>query len=334
MHFAVNTYVLLILGIFLERIIGPARFLVLYIVSALAGSAGSVLFLGDGFSVGASGAIWGLLGAHAVLAFHKNTLFPAAMVPGARKAALINLGINVMVSFMPHVDMSAHFFGGAAGALLLLSGLLTRGLEHVPVDGTEGEPPPARIQASKAMWFAASRGVALMLTALGVGLVEGKPLALRAPMPEAMTPLPALGVELSLPTSLARQPADTNSSSGGGEDVVFGDVLDDAMVISVLAVEYPVGSTDDLEADAAELQRSLQAPEHATQEAEPQRFMVGRNMGLKVNYSYPSGLILELAFLYLPDRLLRVEAYRWPGYAAAPPGSAVRIASSARLLGE
>ncbi|NOY94091.1 MAG: rhomboid family intramembrane serine protease [Deltaproteobacteria bacterium] len=332
MHVGINVYVLLILGIFLERIIGSVRFVVLYFISGVVGSLGSMFFLGDGFSVGASGAIWGLLGAHAVLAFHKNTLFPAAMVPGARRAAVINLGINVFASFMPHVDMSAHFFGGAAGALLMLSGLMTRGLAHVPADGAKAELPPVHITAPKAMWLAASLGVALSLTALGVGFVQSQPLALRSPMPEVMTPLPSVGIELSLPALLELQPTNASDPDAGPKDMVFGDLLSDAMVIGVLAVEYPEASPVDVEADAAELQRTLQPPEQATQDGPPQRFMQGRNLGLSVNYSYPSGLILELAFLYLPDRLVRVQAYRWPDMGAAPAGSAVRIAKSVRLL--
>ncbi len=327
MHVGINVYVLLILGIFLERIIGSVRFVVLYFISGVLGSLGSMFFLGDGFSVGASGAIWGLLGAHAVLAFHKNTLFPAAMVPGARRAAVINLGINVFASFMPHVDMSAHFFGGAAGALLMLSGLMTRGLAHVPADGAKAELPPLRITAPKAMWMAASLGVLLTLTALGVGIVEGQPLALRSPMPEAMTPLPSLGVELSLPTALARQAPD--DSAPGGTEAVFGDLVSDSMVIAVLTFASDPAQVD---ADMEELAQSLETPDNTTTVEAPHRFVDGNDPGISAIYVYPSGLTLEIAFLNRSGLLVRVQVYRWPDYAAAPAGSAVRIAKSARPL--
>ncbi len=127
-HVLLNVYVLVILGEFLERIIGPARFVVLYTFSAIAGSLGSALLLKAEMSVGASGAVWGLLGAHGILAFRSNGLLPSALIPGAKKAAKINLVINILNSFRPYVDMWAHFAGGAAGAVLFLSGLLTRTL--------------------------------------------------------------------------------------------------------------------------------------------------------------------------------------------------------------
>ena len=40
-------------------------------------------------------------------------LLPEVMVKGAQRAALFNLGINVMISFYPMVDKWAHFAGGA-----------------------------------------------------------------------------------------------------------------------------------------------------------------------------------------------------------------------------
>jgi len=122
MHVAFNTYVLFALGSMLERLLGTARFLVLYVVSGVAAALGSTLFIG-GVSVGASGAIWGLLGAEAALAFGPSTILPGSVRRSAQRATLINLGINTVASFIPHVDWAAHFTGGAAGALLILTGI-------------------------------------------------------------------------------------------------------------------------------------------------------------------------------------------------------------------
>lgn len=134
MHVAFNGYVLYALGSLIERLLGSSRFLVLYVVSGVAASCGSLL-LNVGVSVGASGAIWGLLGALAALSFGPNQLLPASVRKGAKRATIVNLGLNTLVSFLPRVDWAAHFVGGAAGALLLMSGLLLPRTAHsVPTD--------------------------------------------------------------------------------------------------------------------------------------------------------------------------------------------------------
>jgi len=135
MHVAFNGYVLFALGNFVERLLGPSRFLVLYVVSGVAASCGSLL-LNAGVSVGASGAIWGLLGAEAALAFAPNQLLPSSIRRGAQRATVVNLVLNTMASFLPRIDWAAHFAGGAAGALVILSGMvLPRTARSVPADG-------------------------------------------------------------------------------------------------------------------------------------------------------------------------------------------------------
>ena len=64
-HIAFNMYALLSFGTSLERHFGHGRFFLLYILSAFTGNVASFLF-SDGISVGASTAIFGLLGAEAV----------------------------------------------------------------------------------------------------------------------------------------------------------------------------------------------------------------------------------------------------------------------------
>lgn len=135
MHVAFNAYVLFALGDLVERLLGPSRFLLLYVVSGFAASCGSLL-LNAGVSVGASGAIWGLLGAEAAIAFAPNQLLPSSIRKGAQRATVVNLALNTLASFLPRVDWAAHFAGGAAGALVLLSGLvLPRTARSVPTDG-------------------------------------------------------------------------------------------------------------------------------------------------------------------------------------------------------
>src|SRR5438094_3375756 len=63
LHIGMNMVVLWIVGSPVEEAIGRGRFLVLYLVSGLAGSAGALIARPDAVTVGASGAIFGILGA-------------------------------------------------------------------------------------------------------------------------------------------------------------------------------------------------------------------------------------------------------------------------------
>jgi membrane associated rhomboid family serine protease len=108
-HIAFNMYVLFFLGPTLERILGHTRFIVLYLLSALGGSVASYWFSDlQTVSVGASGAIFGLMG--------------ALIVAGRRlrydiKQVLFLLAVNVAIGFFsPGVDWRAHFGGLVVGA--------------------------------------------------------------------------------------------------------------------------------------------------------------------------------------------------------------------------
>ena len=122
LHAALNTLVLWLLGRSVERLIGTARFLIIYFSAGLCGSLLSSWFVSSQ-SVGASGAIWGLLGAEMAMAFYPRPLLPPALVGIARRTATANLGLNLVNSFNPHIDFAAHVGGGlmGAGALVLLA---------------------------------------------------------------------------------------------------------------------------------------------------------------------------------------------------------------------
>ena len=67
-HIGFNMFLLLILGRLLEPALGTPRFLVLYFASLLAGSFGALILDPNAFTVGASGAVFGLAGAVFVIA--------------------------------------------------------------------------------------------------------------------------------------------------------------------------------------------------------------------------------------------------------------------------
>jgi membrane associated rhomboid family serine protease len=108
-HLAMNMLALLLFGSELERRLGWARFLAVYLTSALGGAA-TIQLLGDPrvTVAGASAAIYGLLGALGVL-----LLAARQDVRGL----LTLLAINVFISFLPGISLLGHLGGLVAGAL-------------------------------------------------------------------------------------------------------------------------------------------------------------------------------------------------------------------------
>ena len=123
-HLLVNMMALYFLGPLLEAVLGRSRYIALYLGSALGGALASALFT-KGLSVGASGAIWGLLGGCYALSLRPQGFLPSHVAPRFRSRLRGPLLINVGISFVPGIDMAAHFGGGAVGFILIFSGLLT-----------------------------------------------------------------------------------------------------------------------------------------------------------------------------------------------------------------
>ena len=111
LHIAFNMYCLFLVGPPLEATLGRARYLTLYLLAALGGSAASYVFSAPGVSgVGASGAIFGLFGAYLVVARRLNA--------DTRSIATV-VGINLVLGFViPNIDWRAHIGGLVVGAAL------------------------------------------------------------------------------------------------------------------------------------------------------------------------------------------------------------------------
>ncbi|MGI9135646.1 MAG: rhomboid family intramembrane serine protease [Candidatus Nanopelagicales bacterium] len=109
LHIAFNMYVLYALGPSLERVLGHSRYLVLYLMAALGGAVCSYAFSDVmTVSVGASGAIFGLMGALVVAG--RKLRYDITQV-------LILLAVNFAIGFMaPGVDWRAHVGGMVVGA--------------------------------------------------------------------------------------------------------------------------------------------------------------------------------------------------------------------------
>jgi membrane associated rhomboid family serine protease len=110
-HLAVNMFSLYILGTLLEPAIGRLRFGLIYAVSLLAGAFGALLFEPNGLTVGASGAIFGLMGAAAVVMWHRG-------VNLIESGLGIWIGLNLLITFtVSGISVGGHI-GGLVGGVL------------------------------------------------------------------------------------------------------------------------------------------------------------------------------------------------------------------------
>lgn len=116
LHVGFNLYALYVIGPPVEARFGPKRFLFVYLYSGVAGVLASMAFSSD-LSVGASGAIFGLIGAYAVYLYQHRELFG----PGGRRT-LLNLVliavVNLVIGLAPGIDDWAHLGGLLGGSLL------------------------------------------------------------------------------------------------------------------------------------------------------------------------------------------------------------------------
>ncbi|MBL8116467.1 MAG: rhomboid family intramembrane serine protease [Anaerolineae bacterium] len=124
-HIFFNMYILYAVGLSLEPLFGHARFLIIYLLGGLLGSVLSVLFGGENsYSVGASGAVFAILGAEFVDLWHHRKLMGSAGQARRRTLiifAVMNLAAG-LISTLPgsarSIDNWGHV-GGLIGGVVL-----------------------------------------------------------------------------------------------------------------------------------------------------------------------------------------------------------------------
>ena len=115
MHLLVNMYSLIIIGSQVETFIGRFKFVFIYIISAIVGNLLSLVFSEANIvSVGASGAIFGLMGALLYFGYHYRLYLSEAIKTQIIPVIVLNLLLGFMVS---GVDNAAHI-GGLIGGYL------------------------------------------------------------------------------------------------------------------------------------------------------------------------------------------------------------------------
>lgn len=118
LHIGLNMLNFALLGVFVERLVGQARFLLIYLVTGVVATCASCLFSPQDISVGASGAIFGLVGAYSIFIFVHRRAFMYSGIPALLWLVLI-IGLNLAIGlFMPNVDNYAHLGGLLSGMLL------------------------------------------------------------------------------------------------------------------------------------------------------------------------------------------------------------------------
>jgi membrane associated rhomboid family serine protease len=152
LHIGFNMFLLWLLGQTLEPTLGRVRFAVLYATSLLAGSLGVLLLDPNAHTGGASGAVFGLMGAGYLLQRRRGI----EVVQGGSLGALIV--INLLFSLLPGVSIGGHLGGLVGGGVVLLV-----------LDATDG--------SRQQRWLGTAVSVALAAAVVGASLyVAANPL--------------------------------------------------------------------------------------------------------------------------------------------------------------
>lgn len=111
-HLMCNMYSLYVIGTQIESFIGKKKFILVYFISMIVGNMLSVV-LSNGLSVGASGAIFGLLGSLIYFGYHYRLYLGSVMRSQIIPLLILNLGIGFIV---PNINVVAHI-GGLVGGI-------------------------------------------------------------------------------------------------------------------------------------------------------------------------------------------------------------------------
>lgn len=115
MHLLCNMYSLYIIGREVENLFGKIKYIIIFILSGIFGSIMSLAFTHNTISAGASGAIFGLLGALLYFGMHYRTYLGEAI----KRSIIPIIVVNLIIGFFAEgIDLAAHI-GGLVGGILL-----------------------------------------------------------------------------------------------------------------------------------------------------------------------------------------------------------------------
>lgn len=116
LHLLMNSYVLFYIGGHLEKLLGPKKYLLVYLVSGIISSL-FVVYFGEPnvVTIGASGAIFGVMGGLFMLTIKKASWFHPQTIRSIRNLMVINL---IFTFVIPNISVLGHLGGLIAGVLL------------------------------------------------------------------------------------------------------------------------------------------------------------------------------------------------------------------------
>ena len=133
-HLLFNCYSLYVIGSQLEGFLGKAKYLIVYLGSALAGAMMSMIFSGNTISIGASGAIFGLLGSLLYFGYHYRVYLGNVMRSQILPLIIVNLAIGFI---WVGIDNFAHIGGLIGGGLITAAlGIKYKSSKTQKVNGT------------------------------------------------------------------------------------------------------------------------------------------------------------------------------------------------------
>lgn len=132
-HLVCNMYSLYVIGKEVEGLYGKWKYLIIYILSGICGSILSLAFNSNTISAGASGAIFGLLGALLYFGYYYRTYLGATI----KSSVLPVIILNLVIGFLnPGIDNSAHIGGLVAGILVsMLLGVPDKSSKKEKING-------------------------------------------------------------------------------------------------------------------------------------------------------------------------------------------------------
>lgn len=309
-HLATNLVVLVAVGRPVERILGTARWLLLFVGALLGGTVASLIAT-PGLAVGASGGIIGLLAGSVVLAFTRSDGLSDRTRLLLRWGTLLALGVTVAQSLQPGIDMAAHIGGALAGGLVMIARAMR---PEAP-----GAPPSEETRIGGA--FAA---VVLTLAPL-LAVFAGRGWTVMDP--PTLSPRPIADVAVPMPDL---PPRGSLRSDAGVVSGLFGGVEDTA-IVGIAVLETPDEMTAREGVGELAMRWRDQSPEPGFTPREPPRVTSEPAM-LVATFDGQDGRALEVAVVALGTRQVRIDVAPRRGHAAEWSGVAERMASGAESL--
>lgn len=318
-HIGLNGYVLYVVGMRVEQMLGTARAIVLYTAAVVGGGLMALFTSSAVVTVGASGGLFGLLAAESIFVFtSRSHLLPPLVRSARQRAAVINLVLNLGISLQPNVSLSAHAGGAIVGAGLMLLGFA----------------PDAHDASTRAPAFVRMLAVlstVLLAGSLACGLaLSGAPTLLAGPT-LTRTALPALGWSAELPSALMPHPDAT--TDGAVVELAFGDIARDPALLAIARIPRDEPSTPESdEHQTSQLEVALATPPPQSTLESVRRTTSGDRPAVVARYSYPSGVVLQRYVVVRVADIARVDTLAWPAFEAVYTESAARTASSIQPL--